>query len=376
MRMRRYPRQLRTILPNPSHAWCLALAFCAGIGFLPLPAAAAQQVLGHVISSGPGAQAASFSGVSIRDGKTELTSGSGATAGSSPLDIALSRGGRISLCSTSNLHISASGSGTNAPLMLALDKGAVEVTMPAVANDAILTPDLRFQIAAPSPSLDLRLRISRNGDTCVENRGNGAPVLSVAEQLGDATYQIQPGQHVLFEHGSLKEVVDNESSPCGCPPPPAVSVADSGISSAHPATPGSQIATTPSAATTSPEKGSVPPFPIAVSEGLAPPQKPAPTKPGDVEMQVTMPLTYSGDTAASSANSAQPSPATPTLAATQPAPASAPVSVAAQKTPTPAPEAPSPATAPATAQAPPATDTPPDLAHIIGHFFKRVFRHF
>ena len=70
--------------------------------------------------------------------------------------------------------------------------------------------------------LIFELRVTRNGDTCVDNRGAKAPMLSVADQFGEATYELRAGQHVLFEHGSLKEVVDHESSPCGCPPEPTI----------------------------------------------------------------------------------------------------------------------------------------------------------
>ena len=94
--------------------------------------------------------------------------------------------------------------------MLALDRGAIEVQMAATTRDVVMTPDLRFTMRGDGP-LDLQLRVTRNGDTCVENRGAKAPVLNVADQFGEATYELRAGQHVLFEHGSLKEVVDHES---------------------------------------------------------------------------------------------------------------------------------------------------------------------
>ena len=84
------------------------------------------------------------------------------------------------------------------------------------AQDVILTPDLRFTVEAGG-AYDLRLRVTREGDTCVENAGTGAPVLMLNEAFSAASYRVMPGQHVLFEHGSLREVVDNEHSACGCP---------------------------------------------------------------------------------------------------------------------------------------------------------------
>ncbi len=226
------------------------------------------------------AQAVKVTGAVTVDGKKLLLgNGSDVAAGDDPVKIALTQGGNIRLCSLSGLHLSAGGAGATQALMLALDKGAVEVQMSAAtSNDVLLTPDLRFTLNHPgmegSP-LDLRVRVTKSGDTCVENRGEHAPVLSLTEQFGAASYQILPGQHVLFEHGSLSEVVDNEPSPCGCPP----LLGDTMVAGKGKA--GSKEAEHP--------------FPLAVSEGLARPPAPAPSKPGETEMQVTMPMVYSGD---------------------------------------------------------------------------------
>ena len=165
------------------------------------------------------------------------------------------------MCATSGLHVTAgkSADGTAVPLMLALDRGAIEVQMAATTRDVVMTPDLRFTMRGDGP-LDLQLRVTRNGDTCVENRGAKAPMLNVADQFGEATYELRAGQHVLFEHGSLKEVVDHESSACGCPPEPTMSVADALV---HPAAPGDARDARRRAAEQHP-------FPAAVSAGLAP----------------------------------------------------------------------------------------------------------
>ena len=64
--------------------------------------------------------------------------------------------------------------------------------MPATTRDVVTTPDLRFTMGGDGP-LDLQLRVTRNGDTCVENRGTKAPMLNVADQFGEATYQLQRG---------------------------------------------------------------------------------------------------------------------------------------------------------------------------------------
>src|SRR5207237_9775006 len=96
-----------------------------------------------------------------------------------------------------------------APLLLSLDRGALEIDMNGTPSDSIMTPDLRFTVRNSGP-LDLRLRVARNGDTCVDNRGPGAPTIAVSDPFGESMYELAAGQHVLFEHGSLDEVVDHE----------------------------------------------------------------------------------------------------------------------------------------------------------------------
>ena len=317
--------------------------------------ARAQQPIGTV-----GVQDATVAGaLEVTNGRAVLIGNTTVTAREHAAEISLSRGGTVRVCSTSGLHVTAGKGGATAPLMLALDRGAIEVNMPATTNDVVVTPDLRFTMRSEGP-LDLRLRVARNGDTCVENRGEKAPVLGVADQFGEATYELRAGQHVLFEHGSLKEVVDHESSACGCPPEPVISVADAGTTGGTPAAPGSTVA-----AKSAEEQH---PFPAAVSAGLAPaasvPQAPA----GVVHAQVSTTLSYgagagsSGDAGATgdAGNGA----GTGSGTSAKPAATAPPATTAAA--------APASEQATGTAQAPPPPPTP-NLFHSIGHFFKHLF---
>ena len=312
-------------------------------------AAQAQQPIGTV-----GVQDATVAGaLEVTNGQAVLVGSTTVTARDHAAEVTLSRGGTVRVCATSGLHVTAGKGAAPVPLMLALDRGAIEVQMNATQNDVVMTPDLRFAMHSEGP-LDLRIRVTRNGDTCVENRGEKAPALSVADQFGEATYELRPGQHVLFEHGSLKEVVDHESSACGCPPEPVVSVADSGVTSATPAVPGSAVATKSAA-----EQH---PFPAAVSAGLAPtppvPQAPA----GVVHAQVSTTLSYgaagSGGTDSGSDNQTGTAGSGTSQAAQSPAAQTAAETSAA-----------------GTAQAPPPPPAPPPshIVHSIGHFFKRLF---
>lgn len=310
-------------------------------------AAHAQQPIGDVST-----QDATVTGSSeVSGGRAMLAASSSVTAKDRTAVIALHRGGEVQVCSTSSLHLTQGrgASGTyskTGPLLLALDRGALEIRMAATVGDVVMTPDLRFTLHGDGP-LDLRLRVTRNGDTCVENRGAKAPGLTIADQFGESTYELRAGQHVLFEHGSLKEVVDNEASPCGCPP--VVSVADSGIATDadHAAAAGSTVAT---------KKSQVDehPFPAAVSEGLAPspgvPAAPA----GSVHAQVSMTLSSQGtqNSAGSGSAGGDGSGATPRSENPDPG---------------------HPDTVKAQAPPPPPAPGATTLGHKIGHFFKRIF---
>jgi hypothetical protein len=127
--------------------------------------------------------------------------------------------------------------------MMALDHGAIEASFATGRNsDILLTPDFRILIGGPGAA-EVNIRLGQHGDTCVDNAGVNAPYVLVTSVFDGGDYRVQPGQRVMFEHGSLREVVDNEKESCGCPPP------------LHPGTNE---------------------FPAAQSAGLAPLPKPAP----------------------------------------------------------------------------------------------------
>ncbi len=335
--------------------------------FAPARAEAQDQVapLGFV-----NVESATVSGaLEITGGRAAVRGGGVIVARDHTAELLLNRGGSVDVCSTSSLHVTAGTSVMGVPpLLLALDRGALEIRMRATSQDVIITPDLRISMTAPGP-LNLHMRVTPNGDTCVENKGLQAPVLQIVNQLGDERYELRAGQHVLFEHGSLREVVDHESSACGCPPPlPAASLADNGVSSTQPASPGAAVA--PTAA--QPDVAAQHPFPAALSAGLAPetptgnaaPQQ----SPGTPHAQVAATMAY-GDAGASDGTG--PLPATTGTPAANPSPAKAqPAPSAPQASlPQPAP------TAPERAQAPP-PPAPPGagtLGHRIARFFQRIF---
>ena len=323
--------------------------------------------------------------VEISHGETLLGNGSAITAGSQAVKIALQRGGTLRVCSTSSVHLSKDRSvddPANSALMMALDRGAIEANYTVGKySDVLMTPDLRILISGPGQA-DLSIRVNTRGDTCVDNHGAAAPYVTVSSQLEDGAYRVLPDQRVNFEHGSLREVVDHEPELCGCPATPVTSVASTGTSSASPAAAGRAVggpSSTPADTT----------FPIAESEGLAPPptQKPVPVVPsGQPHVQVSVPLTYSGETPPATTGAAEPTVAAPAAATSvavpaSPAPNTAPTPQVASARAT-APAIPAQGTAiaptPVTETARPGTQAQsqkPDgnVFHRIGHFFSRIF---
>jgi hypothetical protein len=294
-------------------------------GLAPMPASAvhAQQLIGYASTHD-----ADISGAANTiDGHAVLAGSAIITAKDHTAPITLSRGGTLRVCQTTAVHIDAVRSGQSSePLMLSFDRGAIELQMPAIEPDVVITPDFRIGIRAAGP-LDLRMRVARNGDTCVENRGLQAPTLLFSDSLGLINYELLPGQHVLFEHGSLREVVDHERTPCGCPDSSGMSIADALIG-AHPAAAGGTDDH---------------PFPAALSEGLTPDAPPAAAvpqaAPGETHTQIATSLTYN-------------------------APSTAPPAPNPTQNPTPIALAPPP---------PPAPPPKHGVFRAVGHFFRKVF---
>jgi hypothetical protein len=295
--------------------------------------------------------------LSVANGRATIGNDGTVTAGDKTAVVSLTRGGNLRVCTSTKIHLStdktvADGSGA---LMIALDRGALEAHYtPGQYSDVLLTPDLRILISGPGQA-DLSLRVNDQGDTCLDNHGDQAPYVLASSLFEGGAYRVQPNQRVLFEHGSVSQVVDNEQDPCGCPPDVPASVADAGTTGANPAKPGEQVAPPSAAPTPAPNTAAVQnPFPLAESEGLQPPPAP-PTTPvvpdGTTHVQITAPIVYD-------ANHPEAPPRIP-----QPADNSA--------EPTPVPTS---AIHVETAQAPPAPQKPhPGFFHHIGHFFKKMF---
>jgi hypothetical protein len=256
-------------------------------------------------------------GLQITNGTAFILNNGTVTSGLKTTNVVLPRRGTLRVCASTSVHLSADASvpaGESPGLMLALDHGALEASFATGRNsDILLTPDFRILIGGPG-SAEVKVRLGQHGDTCVDNSGPNAPYVVVSSVFEGGAYRVQPSQRVMFQHGSLNEVVDQEKEPCGCPP------------ETHPGTND---------------------FPLAQSAGLAPLDKPAPTPksgtaaPAQTQPPLSEPLVYS----------AKPVQQTPVAAA---------------------PAAPAPA-APST----PSTSSPPKkkpgFFRSVGRFFRKIF---
>jgi hypothetical protein len=73
----------------------------------------------------------------------------------------------------------------------------------------------------PGPGrLHAAVRISPQGDTCVQTEPSNSTAITVYEAMGDDTYQVKDNEAVLFKGGHIKGVLP-ANQPCGCPVPPA-----------------------------------------------------------------------------------------------------------------------------------------------------------
>src|SRR5215472_14665345 len=275
----------------------------------PAPAATAVPAVpdsASVAAPGPIAivqvdAAASVTGaLQVTQGKAIIAANGTVSSGANTTEVILPHRGVLRICASTTVKLAADAS-------VATGRN----------SDVLLTPDFRILIGAPG-SADVKVRLGAHGDTCVDNGGDHAPYVLVTSVFDGGAYRVQPGQRVMFQHGSLQEVVDQEKEPCGCPPAPR---------------PGSND------------------FPLAQSAGLSPVSppvaapamsKPAPTG-SKSDSALNEPLVYQAT-------------AVPEPAASTPAPS------------------PSESTAAAAPTAPPKqAEKKPGFFHRLGSFFRRVF---
>jgi len=243
----------------------------------------------------------------ISQGKAIIAASGAVTSGSETTQVILPHRGVLRVCASTTVKLATDASvpaGETPGLLIAMDHGAIEASFATGRNsDILLTPDFRILIGGPGAA-EVRVRLGQHGDTCVDNarvtqsgvalppnaEADG-PYVLVSSVFDGGAYRVQVGQRVMFQHGSLHEVVDNEKEPCGCPP-----------------------------ATTQSNE-----FPLAQSEGLAPLAKPAQgvTQAYGASEQSNEALVYNSADHAANPVEAAAAPGAPTGAASPASPAPA-----------------------------------------------------
>jgi len=169
----------------------------------------------------PGTAATVSGDPQLWKGRAYLTQSGAITAGPATAQVTLPYRGVLRVCPSTTVRLSVDSTvpTTEIPgMQIALNSGAMEASF-AIARDSdiFLTPNFRIMIAGPGSS-EVKLRLGQGGDTCVDNSGQNAPYVVVTSVFDTGLYRVQPGQRVMFEHGDLHTVVDDEKEPCGCPP--------------------------------------------------------------------------------------------------------------------------------------------------------------
>ncbi len=261
---------------------------------IPVPAAttAASPIAIVALDSRiPGSAAVVTGALQVMGGKAIIAANGTVTAGTTTTDVVLPQRGTLHVCASTTVKLAADSSvpaGEAPGVMMAMEHGAIEANFATGHNaDIVLTPDFRILIGGPGTD-NVKVRLGDGGDTCVDNPSGNAPYVLVTSVFDGSVYRVQPGQRVMFQHGNLHEVVDQEKEPCGCPPAPA------------------QV------------QGNE--FPLAQSEGLAPTTAGSPgSTHGGKAVTAVQPLTFNaGDGAAAPGTSAAQSPSAE--AATPPKP--------------------------------------------------------
>lgn len=212
---------------------------------LRLPAAA-QQPIGVLYAS----DASVKGSVILANSGTSVLSGSSIQAGAQAATLKLDRGGSLLVCEGTKLSVSSSPTGRE--LLLSLNTGNLELNYPLGAEaDTLLTPDLRLMLPGPG-TVHIAVRVTPQGDTCVQSLPWNVSAITISETMGDATYQVKPDEAVLFKGGHLTEASRVKQN-CGCPtsvptqvakasPPPPPPTPPVATAPARPAPPDQHVA--------------------------------------------------------------------------------------------------------------------------------------
>ncbi len=244
-----------------------------------------QKAIGEIFASDASVKGA----VLLASNGMQVMSGSSVAAGQSAALLVLQRGGYVRICPRTSLAISSSRTGRD--LMFGMSTGAVEADYKLEASaDAILTPDFRILFAGPG-MFHVAVAADARGNTCVRSLDHNSAAIIISELMGDGTYQVKPGDQVVFHNGKLSDA-EHAVSVCGCAnPTPLIRAAATPPApvTAEPANPAPPSAASPIAPPPAATylAGAPPAFPGPADQPLPPPLA------HEVHVQVDAPFVFS-----------------------------------------------------------------------------------
>ncbi len=154
------------------------------------------------------------SGTLVETG-SRVASGSSITAGEETAVMRLTRGGEVRVCPRTTVSFTTSSNGND--LLFGMSTGAIETDYNSQESaDSVLTPD--FRVVLPGPGqFNMAISADSQGNTCIGSMAGTTSSAVVAELLGSGTYEIKPGQQVLFRQGRI-DSIETPVASCGCPP--------------------------------------------------------------------------------------------------------------------------------------------------------------
>ncbi len=248
-----------------------AAALLLVVLFAPVPSHA-QDALAEVFAS----DATVRGSVVLAGSGTKVLSGSSISAGAHAAVVRLNRGGEVRVCPGNSVTLA---SATGRDMLWGVGTGAIEVHYGLASSaDTLMTPDFRILLAGPG-TFHFALSSDNRGNTCVRTLpGNSASVI-VQELAGGGSYQVRPGDQVLFRNGTTSEVDSTTPLSCGCPAPPPVHRAEKEAAKPEPEKTASKKEEPPAVEKTPAEKPAPPPPPAVIVAIPPAVSAPAPTAP-------------------------------------------------------------------------------------------------
>ncbi len=232
---------------------------------LATASAVAQDALAEVFAS----DATVRGSVVLAGSGTRVLSGSSVSAGGQAAVVRLLRGGEVRVCPGNSVTLASATGGRE--LLWGVGTGAIEVHYALASADTLMTPDFRILLAGPG-AFHFALSSDNRGNTCVRSLAGATSSVIVQEMAGSGSYQVRPGDQVLFRNGRMSEVDSTTPLSCGCPAPPAVHRAENEDAKPEPEKAAAATPERPPAPAPAPVEAVKPPTPLSAAIRVAEPE--------------------------------------------------------------------------------------------------------